>query len=370
MLPMETLRAFVILSVHDGVNADGEKIRYIQARFQITENEWLTAFNPKGVAKCDLVKRINHTTGETEVQTRRPVIIRFQRDTVCNSNVVRRCELIQDECTSSAMQSRDVGQGSSAILSPQQPHQTRIIHRKGRADCIMELSKPFRLVVEQDYGGGLELEDEDDLRAAAFRCVQIGNHKSSISHLMVEVVVFILLDTYPSEAKEYHVARFYPEDWDKLVDWVHEGYTVVLKNSTVAYDRTNNETIINTVEHWDYVNPDGSIDGTEVGVFKRYISGWVEACDSIVLSINVDFEKNSHPPEKLILPRFDELRESDRKKRKERRIRNLFEANEIDNNFEYSYGDSNDEPDWGEDSGWNDLYGDDVEASDIIEFRD
>ena len=29
-----------------------------------------------------------------------------------------------------------------------------------------------------------------------------------------------------------------------------------------------------------------------------------------------------------------------------------------------------DTPDWKEESGWNDVYGSDVEASDIIEFRD
>ena len=35
-----------------------------------------------------------------------------------------------------------------------------------------------------------------------------------------------------------------------------------------------------------------------------------------------------------------------------------------------SYGYWDDTPDWKEDSGWNDVYGSDVEASDIIEFRD
>lgn len=35
-----------------------------------------------------------------------------------------------------------------------------------------------------------------------------------------------------------------------------------------------------------------------------------------------------------------------------------------------SYEDWNDTPDWKEESGWNDVYGSDVEASDIIEFRD
>ena len=35
-----------------------------------------------------------------------------------------------------------------------------------------------------------------------------------------------------------------------------------------------------------------------------------------------------------------------------------------------SYDDWDDAPDWKEDSGWNDMYGADVEVSDIIEFRD
>ena len=34
------------------------------------------------------------------------------------------------------------------------------------------------------------------------------------------------------------------------------------------------------------------------------------------------------------------------------------------------YDDWDDSPDWKVESGWNDVYGSDVEASDIIEFRD
>ncbi len=34
-----------------------------------------------------------------------------------------------------------------------------------------------------------------------------------------------------------------------------------------------------------------------------------------------------------------------------------------------SYDDWDDAPDWREESGWNDVYGSDVEASDIIESR-
>ena len=35
-----------------------------------------------------------------------------------------------------------------------------------------------------------------------------------------------------------------------------------------------------------------------------------------------------------------------------------------------SYDEWDDAPDWKEESGWNDVYGSDVEASDIIEFKD
>ena len=35
-----------------------------------------------------------------------------------------------------------------------------------------------------------------------------------------------------------------------------------------------------------------------------------------------------------------------------------------------SYDDWDNIPNWKEESGWNDVYGSDVEASDIIEFRD
>ena len=116
----------------------------------------------------------------------------------------------------------------------------------------------------------------------------------------------------------------------------------------------------------DYANPDGSIDGYEDGIFKRYIGGWVETCESIELSITVDFDKDT-PPNRKVLPRFDELREDEREKRNARRAGSLFMPYEDKDDFENA---CDDEVDWGEASGWNDLYGDDVEPSDIIEFRD
>ena len=41
-----------------------------------------------------------------------------------------------------------------------------------------------------------------------------------------------------------------------------------------------------------------------------------------------------------------------------------FEWEEDEPYYDWDY------PDWREESGWNDMYGADVEASDIIEFRD
>lgn len=44
----------------------------------------------------------------------------------------------------------------------------------------------------------------------------------------------------------------------------------------------------------------------------------------------------------------------------------------LDDTLDYgdSYYDWDDTPDWKEESGWNDVYGSDVDASDIIEFGD
>ena len=104
---METVETFVILSVHEGTNAEGKSVRFIRARFQVGENAYLTAFNPKGVAKLELVKRISRTTGKVRVQTRWPVLVRFQRDSVVGSDVVASCSLEPRAFTPTAMQSAE-----------------------------------------------------------------------------------------------------------------------------------------------------------------------------------------------------------------------------------------------------------------------
>lgn len=104
---METVETFVTLSVHEGTNAAGKAVRFIRARFQTGPEEYLTAFNPKGVAKLELVKRVSRTTGKVRTQTRWPVLVRFTRDTVVGSDVVAKCELEPRAFVAQAMQSAD-----------------------------------------------------------------------------------------------------------------------------------------------------------------------------------------------------------------------------------------------------------------------
>ena len=101
---METVETFVTLSVHEGTNADGKAVRFIRARFQVGADTYLTAFNPKGVAKLELVKRVSRTTGKVRTQTRWPVLVRFQRDTVVGSDVCASCTLEPRAFVATAMQ--------------------------------------------------------------------------------------------------------------------------------------------------------------------------------------------------------------------------------------------------------------------------
>lgn len=102
---METVETFVTLSVHEGKNAEGKSVRFIRARFQTGPNEFLTAFNPDGVSRVELVKRVSRTTGKTRVQSRWPVLVRYTRDSVVGSDVVAKCIIEPRAFTPTAMQS-------------------------------------------------------------------------------------------------------------------------------------------------------------------------------------------------------------------------------------------------------------------------
>lgn len=124
---METVETFVTLSVHEGTNAEGKSVRFIRARFQVGPEEYLTAFNPKGVSRLELVKRVSRTTGKARVQTRWPVLVRFTRDSVVGSDVVASCELEPRAFVAQAMQSADSADlaaldavGASQVAKPAQ----------------------------------------------------------------------------------------------------------------------------------------------------------------------------------------------------------------------------------------------------------
>ena len=102
---METVETFVTLSVHEGKNADGLAVRFIRARFQAGANQYLTAFNPSGISKIELIRRVSRTTGNTRIQSRWPVLVRFTRDSVVGSDVVSKCIIEPRAFTPTAIQS-------------------------------------------------------------------------------------------------------------------------------------------------------------------------------------------------------------------------------------------------------------------------
>ena len=102
---METVETFVTLSIHEGKNAEGKSIRFIRARFQVGAGQYLTAFNPFGIGKIELIRRVSRTTGYTRVQSRWPVLVRFTRDSVVGSDVVSKCIIEPRAFTPTAMQS-------------------------------------------------------------------------------------------------------------------------------------------------------------------------------------------------------------------------------------------------------------------------
>ena len=82
-----TVETFVTATIH--TNSKGT--RFIRIRFQAEDNVWFTAFNPTGIKDVEWVQRISRTTGSVRTQTRFPVLVTFERDSVVGSDVVRNC---------------------------------------------------------------------------------------------------------------------------------------------------------------------------------------------------------------------------------------------------------------------------------------
>lgn len=351
---METVEAYVTLSVHKGTNTSGKVIRFIRARFQTDDRHFLTAFNPTGVAKCELVKRVSRVTGKYRVQTRFPVLIHFQRNTVSDNEVVSKCELEPIPNTSTTVQTFKADE----------------LKYRAKADCILDFNGPIWAEEFPTIGF-------DQLAHVPIR---IRNHDSKQGNWLIGMTASIILDTFPSVAKETHVVFFTPEDWDTLIANVHGWYRVVLHDAIVGYKEVERlKKLVNTVEHWDY----GDEYGHEIGVWKEYYVGIVVDAASLEVSYELSFSKvnkviehdlSEYTSDKLVRDAENEQLANGLAHRTiEDIVRNVeyrCDSECSDNDRAYFYDREDDFPDWQEDSGWNDVYGSDVELSDIIEFRD
>lgn len=114
---MEKIDTFVTASVH----TKGDK-RFIRVRFQVAGDQYLTAFNPKGVSTVQWVQRTSRTTGKVRTQSRWPVTVRFTRDGVVGSDVVK-AELSPRDFTPQAIAAADAADLAAldAVQAPVQP---------------------------------------------------------------------------------------------------------------------------------------------------------------------------------------------------------------------------------------------------------
>ena len=148
-----------------------------------------------------------------------------------------------------------------------------------KTDCVLEFDYRFWAERHPSYTARFGLIDH--------RPVQIGNYCPTVGDWLIGVPVSIILDTYPSIAKESHIAFFIPEDWDKIISSVRLGQKATLQDAVIRYNETTyNREIVNTIEHWDY----GDQYGHEIGVWKEYYPGQVISAASLEISYKIDFQ--------------------------------------------------------------------------------
>lgn len=99
-----TVETFVTATIH--TNSKGT--RFIRIRFQAEDNVWFTAFNPTGIKDVEWVQRVSRTTGSVRTQTRFPVLVTFERDSVVGSDVVHNCVIKPREFVAKEMEAADV----------------------------------------------------------------------------------------------------------------------------------------------------------------------------------------------------------------------------------------------------------------------
>ena len=116
-----TVETFVTATIH--TNSKGT--RFIRIRFQAEDNVWFTAFNPTGIKDVEWVQRVSRTTGSVRTQTRFPVLVTFERDSVVGSDVVRNCIIKPREFVAKEMEAADAADlaalGKCAAVAPVVP---------------------------------------------------------------------------------------------------------------------------------------------------------------------------------------------------------------------------------------------------------
>lgn len=110
---MHTVESFVTFTTHEATNAAGEHVRFIRACFAVGDGEYRVAFNPAGVRNVQLVQRVSRRTGKTRIQTRFPVLVTYEDDSVAGSDIARNVTLTECPFTATAMTS-----ASAAVQYP------------------------------------------------------------------------------------------------------------------------------------------------------------------------------------------------------------------------------------------------------------
>ena len=116
-----TVETFVTATIH--TNSKGT--RFIRIRFQAEDNVWFTAFNPTGIKDVEWVQRVSRTTGSVRTQSRFPVLVTFERDSVVGSDVVRNCVIKPRDFVAQEMAAADEADlealGKCAAVAPVAP---------------------------------------------------------------------------------------------------------------------------------------------------------------------------------------------------------------------------------------------------------
>lgn len=164
---------------------------------------------------------------------------------------------------------------------------------RDRADCIIDPNGCARIVRNPDLG-----------KPDAVHAVKIGLNKTvENTKLQIEVPVFVILDRCCGIAKEEHIARFNPKEWDAIALKTDSGSCVTLKDALIVYDDESPKKFTSNEAHLDFA---GGMEGVDVGVSKEYYSGWVRDIHEVVVSSEV-FHLDKETALAYALPTFRKL---------------------------------------------------------------